>query len=169
MPKEDKKEKPVEVSAEEKKKQQLQDLKGRINEDKQVKTTDVVKMIATRDKLERDYEEDILFITFQSSPETKRTIKSRRPSQVEMMTIMRLSAEAALYEGKMDADSLKRMVDIYDRLPELAEKLAVDKTLDKKFWTINVSFSTLQNFITEVIKVTQQGTGPTPEDLESFR
>jgi len=169
MPKEETKEDINEEDAEDKKKQQLQDLKSKLNKEKQDKETEVIKQIATRDKLERDYDEDILYVTFQSSPETKRTIKSRRPSQVEMMTIMRLSAEAALYEGKMDAESLKRMVDIYDRLPELAEKLSVDKKLDKEFWTDKVSFSTLQNFVTEVIRVTQQGTGPTQDEIESFR
>ena len=128
----------------------------------------VIRQIATRDKLERDYKEDLLSVDFYSSPETKRMIKAKRPTQTEMMTIMRLSAEAAIYEGKMDPQSLQRMVDIYDKLPKLAASLATDKHLDEVFWKTKVSFSTLQNFITELIRVTQQGP-MAEEDMESFR
>jgi len=128
----------------------------------------IITQIATRDKLERDYKEDLLSVDFQSSQETKRMIKAKRPTQTEMMTIMRLSAEAAIYEGKMDPQSLQRMVDIYDKLPKLAASLTTDKTLDEVFWKTKISFSTLQNFITELIRVTQQG--PMSEaDMESFR
>jgi len=128
----------------------------------------IIQQIATRDKLERDYKEDLLSVDFQSSPETKRMIKAKRPTQTEMMTIMRLSAEAAIYEGKMDPQSLQRMVDIYDKLPKLAAVLATDKNLDEAFWKTKVSFSTLQNFITELIRVTQQGP-MSEEDMKSFR
>ena len=145
------------------------ELKEKISKKKQVDVQEVLKQIATRDKLERDYEEDILQVTFNSSPETKRTIKAKRPTQKEMLTIMRLSAEAAIYEGKMDSDSLNKMLGIYEKLPELAASLVVDKKLDTKFWTEKVSFASLQNFITELIKETQKGTGISDEDLKSFR
>jgi len=155
-------------SLEDKQKQQLSELKSKIKKEKDNKMQDAVKMIATREKLERDYEEDLILVTFSSSAETKRTVKAKRPSQEEMMTIMRLSAEAAIYEGKMDPQSLKRMVDIYDQLPTLAGELSVDKTLDKEFWTKKVSFATLQNFITEVIRTTQTG-ALSSKELDSFR
>ena len=128
----------------------------------------VIKQIATRDKLERDYMEDLLSVEFQSSSETRRMIKAKRPTQTEMMTIMKLSAEASIYEGKMDPDSLKRMVDIYDQLPKLASTLSTDAKLDEKFWKERVSFTTLQNFITELIKVTQQGP-VSEEEMSGFR
>jgi len=86
-----------------------------------------------------------------------------------MMMIMRLSAEAAIYEGKMDSDSLEKMVNIYDKLPELAATLSVDRLLDTKFWSDKVSFSALQNFITELIKETQKGAGIPDDDLKTFR
>jgi len=143
-------------------------LKEDIKKDKGTTTKDLIMQVATRDKLERDYKEDLLQVEFYSSPETKRMVKAKRPTQEEMMLIMKLSAEAAIYEGKMDANSLKRMVDIYDRLPDLAAKLSVDKSLDDKFWKTKVSFSTLQNFITELIRVTQQGP-ITESELKSFR
>jgi len=145
------------------------ELKNKINKKKNVDTKSVIKQIATRDKLERDYKEDLLEVSFYSSPETKRMIKSRRPTQVEMMTIMRLSAEAAIYEGRMDTKSLQKMVDIYDKLPELAAKLSVDTKLDEEFWKEKISFATLQNFITELIKETQKGTGLTEEEMQTFR
>ena len=147
----------------------FEDLKKQIDKKKTVDTKTIIKQIATRDKLERDYKEDLLSVSFFSSPETQRMIKSKRPTQVEMMTIMRLSAEAAIYEGRMDTKSLQKMVDIYDKLPELAAKLCVDKKLDTAFWQKNVSFATLQNFITELIKETQKGTGVSEEDMKSFR
>jgi len=96
------------------------ELKEKIDKKKTTDIQEVIKQIATRDKLERDYEEDILYVTFYSSPETKRTVLAKRPTQKEMMTIMRLSAEAAIYEGKMDNNSLDKMVSIYEKLPELA-------------------------------------------------
>ena len=94
----------------------------------------LIHQIATREKLERDYEEDVLSVTFFSSPETKRMIKAKRPTQKEMMMIMRLSAEAAIYEGKMDEKSLQRMTDIYDQLPKLAADLTTDKKLNAEFF-----------------------------------
>jgi len=145
------------------------ELKEKIDKKKGTDIQEVVKQIATRDKLERDYEEDVLYVTFNSSPETKRTIRAMRPTQKEMMTIMRLSAEAAIYEGRMDTDSLEKMVSIYDKLPELAASLATDKKLDIKFWTEKVSFATLQNFITELIRETQKGTGIPDEEMKTFR
>ena len=145
------------------------DLKKKINKKKEVDTASIIKQIATRDKLERDYKEDLLEVSFYSSPETKRMIKAKRPTQSEMMTIMRLSAEAAIYEGKMDTNSLAKMVDIYDKLPKLAGDLSTDKTLNEDFWKTKVSFATLQNFITELIKETQKGTGVQEEDMANFR
>ena len=131
-------------------------------------TKELIQQLATREKLERDYKEDIIKVTFNSSPETKRAVLAKRPTQKEMMTIMRLSAEAAIYEGKSDPESLQKMLDIYDQLPELAASLSVDKSLNKDFWTNKVSFATLQNFITELIRETQRGTGIPPEEMQSF-
>jgi len=147
----------------------IEELKEKIDKKQKTDVQEVVKQIATRDKLERDYEEDILHVTFNSSPETKRTVRAKRPTQKEMMTIMRLSAEAAMYEGKMDPSSLGKMVAIYEKLPELAATLVVDKRLDSKFWSEKISFATLQNFITELIRETQKGTGIPEPEMKSFR
>jgi len=146
----------------------FEELREKVDKKKGTDKQKVIMQIATRDKLERDYKEDLLSVEFYSSPETKRMVKAKRPTQKEMMTIMRLSAEASIYEGKMDPQSLQRMVDIYDKLPKLAADMTVDKTLDVEFWTNKVSFSTLQNFITDLIRVTQMGP-MSEEELESFR
>lgn len=133
---------------------------------------DTLHQIATRAKLERDYVEDTLYVTFSTSPETKRTVIARRPTHVEMVTLMKLSTQAANAEGQTDPQSLEKMVEVYNSLPKLAAKLCVDKSLDEDFWTNNVSFGTLQNFITTLITATQQGVGPNTvsgEDLQSFR
>jgi len=147
----------------------FKELKEKIDSKKKSDTKKIIQQIATREKLERDYEEDVLEVTFFSSPETQRMIKAKRPTQKEMMVIMKLSAEAAIYEGKVDPSSLDKMVKIYEKLPELAATLSIDKSLDVKFWTDKVSFTTLQNFITELIKETQRGSGIDAEELKSFR
>ena len=152
-----------------KKEEEVKKLHDKIKKQKKTDTEAIIKQIATRDKLERDYKEDLLDVSFYSSPETRRMVRAKRPTQEQMMTIMRLSAEAAIYEGRMDPKSLSKMVDIYDRLPELASSLCIDKQLNKEFWTKKVSFATLQNFITELIAETQKGTGVTPEDMKNFR
>jgi len=144
------------------------ELREKIEKKEKNDSKDIIKQITTRGILERDYKEDLLKITFYSSPETKRTVKSRRPTQEEMIIIMKLSAEASMYEGKLDSKSLQKMVSIYESLPKLAAKLCVDPSLDEKFWRSNVSFTTLQNFIAGLIKATQEG--PLEEDqLQSFR
>jgi len=147
----------------------FEELRKKISKKDDQSTQKIIKQIATRDKLERDFKEDLLEVVFFSSPETQRMIKARRPTQSEMMTIMRLSAEAAIYEGKMDVNSLEKMVNIYDKLPDLAASLSIDNKLDIDFWKDGISFATLQNFITELIRETQKGTGVTQEDMESFR
>jgi len=130
---------------------------------------DFIKQLATREKLERDYKEDTLFVTFYSSPETKRTILARKPNQEEFLKILALTIEAARYEGKVDDKSLTRMKDIYGGLNEMAASLSSDPKLDKEFWGKCVSFNTLQNFITELITESQKSTSVPEEELESFR
>jgi len=149
-------------------KEEAKKLREEILKKKQKDNVKIIQQIATRDKLERDYNEDILPVQFYSSPETLRMIQARRPTQEEMLLIMRLSAEAAIYEGKMDSDSLKKMVEIYEKLPKLAAKLSVDPKLDEKFWKTKVSFTALQDFITSLIAATQRGP-ISEEEMESFR
>jgi len=65
-------------------------------------------------------------------------------------------------------DSIKKMTEIYGQLANLAATLCEDKKLDEAFWSEKVSFTTLQNFISELIRVTQQG--PISEaDMSKFR
>ncbi|RKY26035.1 MAG: hypothetical protein DRP62_00045 [Planctomycetota bacterium] len=151
--------------SEEEKKEFLEKLKK--TEEK--KKIELLRQLATREKLERDYEEDTIFVTFYTSPETKRTIKAKKPSPQEMIDILMLSAEAAKYEGRADPDSLAKMAEIYQKLPKLAARLSVDEKLDEEFWSKHVSFTTLQNFIFELIAATQRSTLISEEELESFR
>ena len=134
------------------------------------KDVDSIKsLMSIRSKIERDYKEDILDIKFNTSPNTIRTVKAKRPSLTEMISIMEMSVIAAKYEGSGDADSLSKMMNIYNRLSEVASKLSIDKTLDKEFWESKVSFTTLQNFITSLIIEVQVGTGVVEKDMKKFR
>lgn len=141
----------------------------KLKKSEEKKQLELLRQLATREKLERDYDEDIIYVTFHTSPETKRTIKARKPNPEEMIDILMLSAEAAKYEGRVDAESLKKMAEIYKKLPKLAARLSVDKNLDEEFWSKKVSFTTLQNFIFELIAATQKSTLISEEELESFR
>jgi hypothetical protein len=131
---------------------------------------DAQTLIATREKIERDYVEDTIKITFNTSPQTKRTILARRPTNKEMITILRLSAEASKYEGSNDPDALIHMIEIYDQLGGIASNLSVDDNLDEEFWNDKVSFPALQDFITSLISLSQEVEGGVNEkEMENFR
>jgi len=126
--------------------------------------------LATRDKLERDYQEDHIYVTFNSSPQTRRTILARRPNKKEFIEILKLGVEAAKFEGLGDPQSLEKLSNTYSRLNELAATLSVDKNLDTKFWDEKVSFAALWNFINELVSESQQNIGGVTEsELQSFR
>jgi hypothetical protein len=148
--------------------QEREKLKDKVDKKEQGDLQQIIKQIATREKLERDYKEDLLNVEFYSSPETRRCVKARRPTQEEMISIMRLSTEAAIYEGKMDSKSIQRMLDVYDQLPIIAAKLSVDTQLNADFWKTKISFFSLQSFITELIKA-NQATPVSEAEMKSFR
>lgn len=148
--------------------QQAEKLKEKVQKKDVDDVSKIIKQIATRDKLERDYKEDLLDVEFYSSPETKRTVKARRPTQEEMISILRLSTEATIYEGRMDEKSISRMLSVYDQLPKIAAKLSVDTNLNEEFWKTKISFFALQSFITELIK-TNQAAPVSDADMQSFR
>ena len=150
-------------------KEDFDKLKKEIKKKKGGDQQQIIQQIATRTLLERDYQEDVLEVVFFTSPQTQRKLQARRPTQKQMIMIMKLSAEAALYESKFDDKSIAKMTDIYGQLNSLAADLTLDKKLDKDFWADKVSFATLQNFITELIKETQKGTGVTPDEMKNFR
>jgi len=150
-------------------KDDFKDLKKEIKGKKVTDQKQVIQQIATRSLLERDYKEDVLEVIFNTSPQTQRKILARRPTQKQMIMIMKLSAEAAIYETKFDEKSMNKMTDIYSQLNSLAAELALDDKLDEEFWANKVSFATLQNFITELIKETQKGTGVSPDEMKKFR
>ena len=134
------------------------------------KQEDFLKQLVTRDKLERDFKEDKIYVTFNSSPETRRTVLARRPNQKEFIEILSLSIQAANFEGRGDTESLEKLSEVYSHLPKIAANLCIDKSLNEDFWTNNVSFITLQNFIGELVAASQKPLGGlTEENLKSFR
>jgi len=151
------------------KKKKLEEFKEKRKQSKEVKKEDTQKFISTRTKIEGDYDDDLLKVTFNTSPETRRTILAKKPTNKEMITIMKLSAQAAKYEGSADPESLIKMVEIYEQLSGIADRLSIDSNLDEEFWNEKVSFSTLQNFITELITESQRGAGVTEDELKKFR
>jgi len=149
---------------------QFEELKKKINKDKDVKKEDVIKQFATREKLERDFKEDKIVVTFNSSPETRRSVLARKPNQKEFIDILDLSVQASRFSGKGDIESLEKLKTIYSNLNKIAAGLCIDKSLNAEFWQSSVSFATLQNFISELINASQQPSGGiTESDLKSFR
>ena len=145
-----------------------QELRERISQKKKIDTKEIIEKIATRDLLERDYKEDLLEVIFTASSETRRKIKAMKPTPKQMTEIMILSAEASIFETKGDINSIKKVSSIYEKLSEIAADLTLDKKLDKEFWYERVSTGTLSSFISELMKISQQG--PLSEgELESFR
>jgi len=151
------------------KEDRMKALKEKANKSSRTSPEDFVKQLATRQKLERDYEEDKLYVSFHSSPETKRTILARKPNQEEFLKILTLTIEASKFEGRMDEKSLEGMKRVFIDLNEMAADLSIDKSLNKEFWSKKVSFTTLQNFIGELINESQKGTGVTEEEMTTFR
>lgn len=133
-------------------------------------TKDFARQLATRERLERDFKEDKILVSFQSSPETRRTIEARKPNQKEFLKILNLSIQASKFEGKGDPESLEELGKIYSSLNGIAADLSLNKTLNKEFWQTSVSFSTLQNFIGELLNKSQSTTGGmTESEMSSFR
>ena len=148
--------------------EKVDEFKNKIEKKDAVDTQSLIKQVATRDKLERDYMEDLLEVDFHTSLETKRMVKARRPTQKQMLLIMTLSIQASIYEKLNNEQSITKMTEIYGQLSNLAATLCEDKKLDEKFWSECVSFTTLQNFISELIKMTQQGP-VTTDEISNFR
>jgi len=146
-------------------------LEKKINKKKEVNAEEYVQTLATREKLERDFTEDKVYITFNSSPETRRTVIARRPTQKEFLEILNLSIQAAKYEGRGDPESLEQLIKISSNLNKIAANLCTDKRLDADFWQNSTSFSTLQNFIAEIINSSNKPSiGKVGEDeMKSFR
>jgi len=132
------------------------------------KSIEFLQQLATREKLERDYKEDIIRVTFETSPETKRTILARRPTHKEMIKLIDMVVAASAMEQPTDRESLKKLASVYRELPKMAASLCIDKQLDEKFWSEKVSWNALQNFLNELIAAAQSP-GLTKEELESFR
>lgn len=151
------------MADEEKSKEEIFDeLKDKKEKDEQ---ENVKKSIATRKLIERDYEEDMVKVTFETSPETKRTIIAKRPTNKEMMAIMKLSAEARKFE---EEGSTGDLLETYKEISEIAAKLSKDNDLDRDFWNESISFTTLMNFISELLNA-ETGEKISEEEMKSFR
>ena len=132
-------------------------------------TEEILKQIATRNKLERDFNEDLLQITFKTSPETERTILSKRPSHDQVVEILRIMTSAAMIDKVEDPEKLHKITSDYAKLPKIAAELSVDKSLDEKFWSKTASSMALQNFLNAVIAKSMEPVGLTPSEMKSFR
>ena len=141
--------------------------------EKKERTVDYKEMItqlATRDILEDDYKKEILDVVFQSTPGVNRKIKVKRPTAEQITEMMKLSAEAALYETRL-ADNPKiaeRILGIYEKMSEIAARLCVDKQLNKEFWFKSTSGYALNSIIAEIGAIARQG--PLSEaEMKKFR
>lgn len=146
---------------------EIEDLKKKleIEKGKSQRTAEHLFNIAVREILERDYNEDEMLVTFEVKPNTKRTLKVRRPTHKELGDLLMLS----FVFSNPSTIKVSEFKELYDKLPKLASSLCKDKSLDEEFWSNKVSSAALQNFILEVITVAQRGTNLTEEEINKFR
>lgn len=140
------------------------------NKKKVVETKDLIEHFATRELLERDYKEDLLKVKFSTSstPEIKRLVNAKRPTPEQMTEIFKLNAKIVLLSMGNTPKTAEKLADIYEQMSKIAADLSVDKSLNKEFWFKKISTNTLNNFIGELITLTQQG--PIDEEsMKSFR
>ncbi len=151
------------------KQRKLANLNKGIKNDNKEKFEKAQKIISTRDRLERDYNEDVLRVTFQTSSETFRTLEAHKPTNKEMSTIMVLAGRALKAEQSNDPDDILELSKIYSTMAGIAAKLSVDETLDEEFWDGSIGSDMLSNFINGIVTTTQRRSGVNPEDMKSFR
>jgi len=149
------------------------DFKKSVTKSKEVDKVDFARQIATRAKLERDYKEDLINVTYFTSPGVERTVIARRPTPEEFCEMLNLAIQATKAEKNPDdVTSLEELISIYqDRFPKLATKITIDKTLNEEFWKKNVSVMSLSNFINSLMNASQQMSigGVTKTEMEKFR
>jgi len=139
-------------------------------ESKKKDEKDIIKQIATRNILERDYVDDTVEVVFSPTPGVKRKVKARKPNFMETLDILKLSAAIGEMTNRPEDANWDKVEESYKRLPELAAQLCVDKELDSDFWSNKQSFAALQTFVTELVVESQRDIGGmTKEELESFR
>lgn len=147
----------------------LKEIESKSNKVKSNKPENIAIQLATRAKLERDYIEDKIYVSFKTSPETTRTLVTRRPNNEEYLSLIKLGIEASKFQSNSLAPA-EDLANIISKLGELAAELCVDTSLDAEFWNKKVSSSTLQNFINAIMSTSQSGySGISEEELKTFR
>jgi len=151
------------------KEERWKEFEAKLKKSEEKKAAEFMKELATRDKLERDFKEDIMYVTFETSPETKRTVLTRRPTHSEMLELIRLLITVSKFGGEaMTEDDFKKFEDAYEKLPKIAASLCVKPTLDEKFWSQVATWDALQSFINAVLSA---GQSPriSEQEMKSFR
>ena len=145
------------------------EFEAKLKKTEEKKAMEFMKELATREKLERDFKEDLIYVTFETSTETKRTILTRRPTHSEMFEIIKLLMAVSSFTGvEATKEEQEKFEEAYSKLPKIAASLCVKPKLDEKFWSEKATWNALQNFITEVIAASQQPS-VTDKELQSFR
>ena len=160
---------PEEKSKEQIHKEKVEEFKKEVDKNKEVSRREIIQDFATREILERDYKEDTMDIIWQSSPSSRRKIKSHKPTPEQMTQLLKLQAQAIIFENQpTNEKTIEKLTGIYEEFAELAATLTVKKDLNKEFWFKKITMQSLTNFINELMRTTIQG--PLPEsELDKFR
>ena len=150
-------------------KEKVEEFKKQVEKENKVTKRELIDIVATREILERDYNEDTIEVIFNSSPSTRRKIISHKPTGEQMTELMMLNAQAIILENQPSNENIvSKLTKVYEKFGELAANLTVDKKLDKEFWNTKVSTNALNSFISELMRIVFQG--PLQErELEKFR
>ena len=145
------------------------EFEAKLKKTEEKKAKEFLKELATREKLERDFQEDLIYVTFDTSSETKRTVLTRRPTHSEMFEIIRLLMAVSSFTGlEASKEEQEKFEEAYAKLPKIAASLCVQPKLDEEFWSKKATWNALQNFISAVIEASQSPT-ISEKELTSFR
>ena len=144
------------------------DFEKKLKKTDSLKKDDFIRDFATRAMLEKDFKDDTIRVSFNTSPSTRRTILSRKPTPSEYLKILTLYIEAMRLESVATADTVEKLKEVQLDMYKLAADLSTDKQLDEKFWANCISLMTLYAFFQAVMESAQQGNIPEGE-LKSFR
>ena len=151
------------------KEERWKEFETKLKKSEEKKAAEFIKELATREKLERDFKEDIMYVTFETSPETKRTVLTRRPTHSEMLELIKLLITVSKFgEESMTEEDFKKFEEAYEKLPKIAASLCIKPKLDYKFWSQVATWDALQSFINAVLSA---GQSPriSEQEMKSFR
>lgn len=138
---------------------------------------DYMRDVATRNILEQDALATTIDVTFETTPDTERTIKAKKPSNDQLVKLLSFpmvaqnlgNVGAGGDMSDQERKNAEKALEMYSNFAKMAADLTIDETLDEKFWGDTVPDSFLQSFIMGYIKKISSGVVIPEEEMKRFR